>query len=133
MFRLWNAFLTGSRAYGVPHKDSDIDIVLRMSEEDALKLYEACPEALCVGQPKPKPENIPYPTRQLYVFRFGMVNLLCCTTDEGFEQWVRGTTELIQQAPVGREEAVAHLSAIRKGQPRVIPAVQQCSEDDLPF
>ena len=35
-----NSFITGSRCYGTPNKDSDIDLVLRVSIDDALTLMD---------------------------------------------------------------------------------------------
>ena len=101
------AFLTGSRAYGTPRADSDIDVVAMMSHTLALLLV-AFGEA---------PEG--YEDDQGFLsVRFGMLNLMCCWEDEAFFAWADGTRELIERTEHGamrvtRAEAVKLFTRLR--------------------
>lgn len=85
-----NAFVTGSRVYGTPTPESDIDlcVCLTVSEMNALascsdKDPGSMPDSLC----------------------FGKLNLLILEPWK-FAAWKRGTDALIARKPVTREEAV---------------------------
>lgn len=75
------AFITGSRAYGKPKADSDVDLVIRCSEETAKWLRLWCDD----GTTK---ENSGFPCM------FGRLNLIICTTDEQYAVWRLGTTSI---------------------------------------
>jgi len=63
------AFLTGSRIYGNPTDDSDIDLVVRLNEserEDLIKLSES--------------GTVP--------IKFGNLNLIVATSDEAYAGWL---------------------------------------------
>lgn len=89
------AFLTGSRAYGTPREDSDVDLCLTVSERDFTILNDLADRGQrtsgrpgCVGG-----------------LRYGRLNLICVTTPD-LENWRRGTRALEARQPVTREEAI---------------------------
>jgi hypothetical protein len=90
------AFLTGSRAYGTPRPDSDVDLVVCVSKDEAAKLRELSddPDARSV--------------------RFGRLNLVICTDRKLWDAWALGTDELKARAPVTRDEAKRVLSHYRQ-------------------
>lgn len=77
------AFITGSRAYGDPRLDSDVDLVIRCSPD-----LEATLRYLSDFKDPTERSN---PTRPI---RFGRLNLITCTTDEQFAVWRLGTTHM---------------------------------------
>ena len=82
-----NAFITGSYAYGVPHKDSDIDLVVCLDgiDEDTLWDHSESDKSC----------------------RFGKLNLILLAPDR-FAEWKRINDDLLSRGyDVGREEAVA--------------------------
>lgn len=103
------AFITGSHAYGIPHKDSDIDLVVLLTQEDLAKLEIGC------DPPKDEDEE----NRQAYItaggmpLRFGKLNLIATTEPAQFEIWKRGTRALKKQAPVSRAFAVKFFRILR--------------------
>lgn len=94
------SFLTGSRAYGKPRPDSDIDLVMRICSDDLDKLK-------CSGVCD---SFYDYPENDGSSLKFGKLNLICVTTDVKFEAWAEGTVNLIARAPVSREDAIAHFA-----------------------
>ncbi len=116
-FRIWQALLTGSRAYGIPNPGSDVDIVIRMELEDVNMLKQAYPEMLA-GKDYPEPNS------DTVIFNFGAINLLCVTSDRVFAEWIQGTLDLRQQGPVTREFAVRHFEIIRSRKGGSIEAQQ---------
>lgn len=86
-------FITGSRAYGYPREDSDVDLVVGVSGDDAMELWKhgSSGEASC---------------------RFGKLNLITFHLDSStgpdrFKEWRRVHDSLVARKPVTREEAVA--------------------------
>lgn len=82
-------FITGSHAYGAPHNESDIDLVV-----------------WAVGDVRAKLEEGGYP------IRFGKLNLILISNDDQWEIWRIGTQALVKRrkdrnSPVTRDEAVA--------------------------
>jgi predicted nucleotidyltransferase len=95
------AFITGSHAYGVPTPESDVDVVVFMSEFDVVLLGELLmPDSDYGGM-----VNISV--------KCGPLNLIACSDADLFETWRRGTEELKSRGPVTRDEAVIHLSKLR--------------------
>ncbi len=84
-----NAFITGSRAYGTPREDSDVDLVVLVESEDGAMLWEQG-----VSQEGEK------------TCRFGKLNLLVFESRERFNKWRDVTEELQRKRPVTRDEAV---------------------------
>ena len=93
------AFITGSRAYGTPNEESDIDLVVFCSPDDAAKLWDLRGESQTV--------------------RYGRLNLVVFSdTDSGrrnYARWKAVTDELREKAPVSRDEAVAAFQAAGVG------------------
>ena len=85
------SFLTGSRVYGEPREDSDIDLVIH-GDNDLLS------SLLLNSETGEMP------------LRFGKLNLIVLSSDT-FEAWKKGTDELIADyrlgKPSSRDEAVA--------------------------
>lgn len=81
------AFLTGSRAYGMPREDSDIDICILVDDALSSLLFSASEQ---------KGSSV----------RFGKLNLIVFSNRKDFERWREVTEHLITQRPVTREEAV---------------------------
>ena len=90
------AFITGSHAYGTPRIDSDIDIVMLMSEMDMQKLLTLVGKSEFVDQ---------YGDGQLSL-RFGLLNLIICYDQQRYDNWKVGTELLKQSAPCTRESAI---------------------------
>lgn len=84
------AFITGSRAYGVPREDSDLDLVIYCDPETARALW-----ALSQQQ---HPE-----TKKLLLDN---VNLVVTTEPEQYAAWERGT-EALKSKPVPADRATA--------------------------
>lgn len=92
-------FITGSFAYGTPHSGSDIDMVVRLSNEmrEFLLRYGG------VEQTGGDYDSV----------CFGQLNLICCADDKKYDCWRDGTAELRKRTPVTRMEAVAHFRKLR--------------------
>lgn len=91
------AFLTGSRAYGTPSEDSDIDIAMLLSKEDLDALLK-----LCDGVDATSPN----PYQSGWSLRFGKLNLLCFDSEPEFKGWMKATELLIERKPVTRQTAI---------------------------
>ena len=99
--------LTGSRAYGTPRPDSDVDLVVlvdRPTQAAMLKLfppedYDEAAYADCSGR----------------TIRVGDLNLIMVTTEAELEVWRRGTEALKAEAPVTRARAVQVFESLREG------------------
>src|SRR5437899_12858576 len=98
------SFLTGSHVYGTPKPDSDIDLVVLVSPEHLAKLREFADADY--------KWNNDYHTAKLS-FRFGKLNLICCTNEIDFNVWKEGTEKLQEIQPVTREDAVALFTELR--------------------
>lgn len=86
-------FITGSRAYGSPSDDSDLDIVIRCD-----RYVAAVVEAL-VGK-----SSSDYDHESVSV-QCGNVNLHLCTTDREYDRWKLGTRSCEVVAPIDRDTA----------------------------
>jgi predicted nucleotidyltransferase len=97
------AFVTGSRAYGTPREDSDIDLVVMVSLRDMERLRDQHDERPA----RDDDDEGEYPdVPDQAQLRFGRLNLLCVTQEDDYEAWRSGTEELIARSPVTRAEAV---------------------------
>lgn len=95
------ALLTGSRAYGTPRTDSDVDVVLRVTQAELDALLSAIPA-----------ENVrKYPENDSVSLWFNKLNLICITSDKYFQIWEDGTAALMAKAPVTRDEAIAEFNS----------------------
>lgn len=102
------SFLTGSRAYGTPRPDSDIDLVVYVTVDDLSKLIELSDKVSEFGHPG----GVNY--EDGCCLRFGPLNLICVTSQVHFDTWKKGTEELISNKPVTREVAVETLQRHRQ-------------------
>lgn len=100
------AFVTGSHAYGTPHEESDIDLVVLVSEADLNRLMIVGTQDETVREYRKKTWGTP--------LRFGGLNLLCCTTEAQYRTWRKGTAMLKQRKPVTREQAVTQFDLLRE-------------------
>ena len=97
------AFITGSRAYGKPKPESDVDLVIRVDPDTAAKLRSLSDpsyDAQLKGEIKP--------------VRFGRLNLILCETDDEWAVWRVGTTQMTRDVKAyDRKEAKAELDMLR--------------------
>ena len=102
------ALLTGSRAYGTPREDSDVDLVIRVRDAATLAAIREAADPVMPNQGHSARAG-------RSSFRFGDLNLIVCHTDAEYAVWAAGTAELVDRAPVAREEAVAVFKRLRGG------------------
>lgn len=91
------AFVTGSRVYGTPREDSDVDLCVVISSEDLAVLTE-----LADGDGASSAS-----------IRFGKLNLIALTP-ANYEAWLESTETLKLRKPVTRDEAVTVIKAAMK-------------------
>jgi hypothetical protein len=91
------AFITGSRAYGTPRLDSDLDLVIRCDEDTAAALRIAAATISKEGNTN-------------FAGIRGPLNLILCDSDEKYDAWLKGTIELKAKAPVDRRAACVYLN-----------------------
>lgn len=89
------AFLTGSRAYGTPRPDSDVDLVVMVSQADLVELARLDDKKS--WRPDMKSASL----------RFGNLNIVAVTNEKLYDAWERVTLDLIAKKPVDRETAKA--------------------------
>lgn len=82
--------LTGSRIFGTPGPDSDLDLVIFMPLEDAKRLV-----GMAEGQ---DPDNLQSYGDGMYSLKFGLLNLLVCTTEKAYHIMRTGTDQAIELA-----------------------------------
>lgn len=99
-----SAFLTGSRAYGTPRPDSDVDIVVPV-QKDAVEKIKAALKAAGIDTSGTEEYAD-------FAFRVGLVNVLLVPPEVAEKVWKAGTEFLIGQAPVTREKAVETFKAL---------------------
>lgn len=88
------AFLTGSHAYGVPTPESDIDLVVMVSDETRSELF-----------------HLAGSNGSIYL---NNVNIIALCDPDQYDAWAKGTAELCsREKKVTREEAVEVLKACR--------------------
>lgn len=88
------AFLTGSRRYGTPREDSDIDVVL-LCEDKSTAQGDWLAAMLWKLSDQGKGSC-----------RYGRLNLLTFTNEDNFNKWKAVTENLETQRPVSREQAI---------------------------
>lgn len=98
-------FLTGSRVYGSPREDSDLDIAVLCEEASELTLLRLM-SGKSPAQVKRKGRSGGPDNDSLY---FGKLNLICFTNKVEFEAWRRATDSLKMMGPVERQHAVDFL------------------------
>lgn len=111
--------LTGSRVYGAPRSDSDIDLVVLVDRGTLQIISEAANDEL----QRPNLESNSWVSDHgleqcQATFKFGKLNLIVVTEQADFDIWVAGTEVLLKKkvssGPVTRSEAIATFRAIRK-------------------
>ena len=103
------AFITGSRAYGEPTDESDIDLVVYVSNDDLQILIDG----YLVGEAE-LPARASGGDDVSASLRFGCLNLICVSDRRMYDAWLQGTHELKARGePVSREEAIEYLSQKR--------------------
>lgn len=100
------SFLTGSRVYGTPRPDSDVDLVVLMESEEIQAL------ALLADSNKDVSSGA---SRAVYdsgsCLRFGRLNLIAHWDRDVFDAWRAATEELAKAKPVTREHAIEAIKA----------------------
>lgn len=115
-------FITGSRAYGSPSEESDLDIVIRCD-----RYVAAVVEAL-VGKC-----SSDYDHESVSV-QCGEVNLHLCTTDREYDRWKLGTRSCEVVAPVDRETAkkLLRVAGVDRGHVRMVTEHSTMGPGKLP-
>ena len=100
-------FVTGSRVYGTPRKDSDLDVVVR-ADEYVIRIIESI-----VGR-----SASDYDHKSVSV-QAGPINLHLCATDEEYDRWEKGTKSAEVVKPIDRETAkkLMRVHGIDRGTP----------------
>lgn len=98
------SFITGSRAYGEPKENSDIDLVVFVSDSDLQLLCEC-------GGVSLEDAKEEYREADSASIRFGKLNLIAVANPNYFNAWKRVTDTLVKRKavnrkPVKRDEAV---------------------------
>jgi hypothetical protein len=94
-----NAFLTGSQAYGTPTDESDVDLAIVVSSDDAERLHSLASRRGGSGGG----------WVSLY---FGRLNLVCLAPDE-FDAWKMANDQLKAEKPVTKERAIELIDAAK--------------------
>jgi predicted nucleotidyltransferase len=107
------SFITGSHAYGTPRLDSDVDLVVLISPHAAEILASHIPEEGWDGE-NHQVKNYGLPDEpKITNLVFGKLNLICLYNEKDFRNWKALTDDLIERAPVTREEAIEYMHANR--------------------
>lgn len=88
-----SAFLTGSRVYGRPRDDSDVDLVVLMTKDEMAALARHGSDIKDYG------------TGSLSV-RFGILNIVAVSSPAEYEAWRDSKNALLARRPVTRDDAV---------------------------
>lgn len=107
-------FFTGSRVYGTPREDSDLDLCVLVTADEFDTLLEAVEEVTDkLGDPMSKDEALApsgkCPDQSL---RFGKLNMICMIEPQElwqYKAWQTGTANLFARKPVTRDDAVREL------------------------
>lgn len=104
------AFCTGSRVYGVSREDSDIDLVVTVSERDF--------ELLCQHGDGDTARILEYSGAENGQLKFGKLNLIC-VSEAQMPAWKEATDSLEAVKPVTRETAISVIDdkLVAHGQP----------------
>lgn len=92
------AFLTGSRVYGTPRPDSDIDMCVLLDRSEFCKL-------LAIADNERQDHEKVYEDTDDVAYKFGNLNMICFHDLEVFDAWRRGTEQLKAEKPVTRARA----------------------------
>jgi hypothetical protein len=102
-----NAFITGSRAYGLPREDSDIDLVLCVSRRDINILWGLSESTLGEGEFFVKKGGV----------RYGNLNLILFDKDDTeavkrYEAWKEATKKLEEIGGCTRLQAISLITRL---------------------
>lgn len=101
------AFLSGSRRYGYPTANSDVDLIIKVhSQDEALRLMLLLDDSI-------EGENGSDTIEGSLGFKHGKLNLIICWTQEAYDIWHRGTYDLYKIRPVTRAIAVDYFRRLR--------------------
>jgi hypothetical protein len=101
------SFITGSRIYGIPKPDSDIDLVVFLTHDEYWKLAKLASPSSPSNHPSASDEDA-HPS--LY---FGNLNLIPAFEPEVFQAWFDGTEFLKQESPVPKQRACEVMEEFR--------------------
>lgn len=110
------SFLTGSRVYGEPKPDSDIDLVVSpLSSSEYSKLAQFADKDMEIQKHEPSG----HPNLGHKSLRFGKLNLIIPADFDQYSAWAVGTRNLhlrsvIENRKIGREEAIAVFTKLRR-------------------
>jgi len=96
-------FITGSHAYGIPTKESDIDVVVLMDSDLAMTLAPF----------QDNPIDMDYTKFRSVPLCFGNLNIIACHDIEVWKMWWDGTEHLKKIKPVTREFACRYFDQLR--------------------
>lgn len=110
------SFITGSRAYGKPKEDSDVDLVVLVGSEQ-LEILKSLADN--VINKLDEEDEVSDGGPNAASLRFGKLNLIAVTTDNGFAVWRAGTSflEIERQKtdkPILRKRAIEVFTALRQ-------------------
>lgn len=111
-----DAFLTGSRVFGVPRDDSDVDMVVFLEEPAAAALTALADADTDTDESKPRSASEHGPASRS--LRFGKLNLIVVTSRDWLEAWAAATAQCIARKPVTREQALPVFKGLFKDLPR---------------
>lgn len=112
-------FLTGSRVYGEPTGESDIDLVVLVTPAvitELRKLADSDDKEKVTGDSDSGPQQFGGESASL---RFGKLNLLCLTDLVAYGVWYNGTRILAREAertrlPIERDVAIQFFDSLRR-------------------
>lgn len=105
------AFLTGSRVYGTPREDSDLDMFVYCPDQATLDLLTESADDETIGCAD---DDYDGESANRVILRFGKLNLLCTTKKADYAAWKDGTALLTSRKPVTRDEAKRVLRGLRE-------------------
>jgi hypothetical protein len=97
------SFLTGSRVYGTPKPESDIDLCVLLTYDEIEKLREFSDTKLPASR---SPSSVS--------LRFGKLNIIATDDEKVFAEWRLGTSILEALRTVTKDFAIATFNSIRK-------------------
>lgn len=87
-----NALVVGSRVYGAPRSDSDVDLVLLLSQKEIAIIIKS-EQGTLVAAPSLEDSNAAYPG---YVYNFDKLQLLMTDDPVFFNTWSSGMDEIMR-------------------------------------
>lgn len=102
------AFITGSRAYGIPEMDSDLDLVVFMTPETYETLTRFTDNVVGHG------ESATMDEAGMGSLKFGELNIIPVTNEAIYKAWKQGTEFLIREMPVDRKRAITVLKEFKR-------------------